>query len=217
MELLARAMAYAHGHGIIHRDLKPANVLLTTDGQPKITDFGLAKRLESDASQTSSGTLMGTPNYMAPEQARGEVEEVGPLADVYALGVILYELLTGPAAVSGRVDPGHAAAGPQPRAGAAQPPAAEGAAGPGDDLPQVPAKGAGQAVCTAETLADDLRRFRAGEPIQARPVSRPRRLALVQAESQSGRAGAAVLLLLVSLALGGPVAAILVNEQRAPG
>src|SRR5207253_4473417 len=67
----------------------------TLDDQPKITDFGLAKRLESDNSQTKSGTLMGTPNYMAPEQARGEVREVGPLADIYALGVILYEMLTG--------------------------------------------------------------------------------------------------------------------------
>src|SRR6185295_4381313 len=78
-----------------HRDLKPANVLLTTDGQPKITDFGLAKRLEGDSSQTKSGTLMGTPSYMAPEQARGATEHIGPLADVYALGVILYEMLTG--------------------------------------------------------------------------------------------------------------------------
>src|SRR5207244_11468198 len=95
VEALARAMDYAHLHGIIHRDLKPANVLVNHDGFPKITDFGLAKMLESDSSQTRSGTLMGTPSYMAPEQARGDIHEVGPLADVYALGVILYEMLTG--------------------------------------------------------------------------------------------------------------------------
>src|SRR5205823_7848173 len=94
-EQLARAMHYAHELGIVHRDLKPANVLLTREGSPKITDFGLAKRLEGDASQTRSGTLMGTPSYMAPEQARGEIREIGPLADVYALGSILYEFLTG--------------------------------------------------------------------------------------------------------------------------
>src|SRR5437879_11017399 len=88
-------MACAHLHGIIHRDLKPGNVLLTKDGQPKITDFGLAKRLEGDSSQTKSGTLMGTPSYMSPEQARGDTREIGPLSDLYSLGAILYELLTG--------------------------------------------------------------------------------------------------------------------------
>jgi serine/threonine-protein kinase len=95
VETLARAMAYAHENGIIHRDLKPANVLLTKSGIPKITDFGLAKRLEDDSSQTKSGTLMGTPSYMAPEQARGDTHNIGPLADVYSLGALLYELLTG--------------------------------------------------------------------------------------------------------------------------
>src|SRR4029079_11279223 len=94
VETLALAMGYAHLHGIIHRDLKPAHVLLTTDGVPKITDFGLAKKLEDDSGQTKSGTLMGTPNYMAPEQARGDTKDVGPLADVYALGVILYQMIT---------------------------------------------------------------------------------------------------------------------------
>jgi tetratricopeptide (TPR) repeat protein/tRNA A-37 threonylcarbamoyl transferase component Bud32 len=95
VELLAGAMAVAHERGIMHRDLKPANVLLTPDGQPKITDFGLAKRIEDDSSQTKSGTLMGTPSYMSPEQARGETRNIGPLADQYSLGAILYELLTG--------------------------------------------------------------------------------------------------------------------------
>ena len=95
MATLARAVQFAHDEGIIHRDLKPSNVLFTKEGIPKITDFGLAKRLESDSRQTESGQIMGTPCYMAPEQARGHTRDVGPAADVYALGAILYEMLTG--------------------------------------------------------------------------------------------------------------------------
>ncbi|MBI3412412.1 MAG: protein kinase [Planctomycetes bacterium] len=91
---LARAVHAAHERGIIHRDLKPANVLLMGDGAPKIADFGLAKRQDS-ASLTQTGIVMGSPSYMAPEQAEGKSNEIGPATDVYALGAILYELLTG--------------------------------------------------------------------------------------------------------------------------
>jgi serine/threonine-protein kinase len=95
VQTLARAMHAAHQAGIVHRDLKPANVLLTADGQPKIGDFGLAKKLEEDSGRTRSGDVLGTPSYMAPEQAQGHSKDSGPLVDVYALGAILYELLTG--------------------------------------------------------------------------------------------------------------------------
>jgi tetratricopeptide (TPR) repeat protein len=92
---LASAIHAAHEAGVVHRDLKPANILFTADGVPKVTDFGLAKRLQSEDGQTMTGMVMGTPSYMAPEQARGRTHEIGPQADVYALGAILYEMLTG--------------------------------------------------------------------------------------------------------------------------
>jgi serine/threonine-protein kinase len=101
VETLARAVQAAHEHGVIHRDLKPANVLLAADGTPKIADFGLAKYLEGDSSGsapgglTQTGTVLGTPSYMAPEQAAGRLPDIGPATDVYALGTILYEMLTG--------------------------------------------------------------------------------------------------------------------------
>ncbi len=94
---LCDAMQYAHDHGVLHRDLKPANVLVSLQGVPKVTDFGLAKRLEDndDSSSTRTGTIMGTPSYMSPEQARGAVHELGPRTDQYSLGAMLYELLVG--------------------------------------------------------------------------------------------------------------------------
>ena len=92
---LARAMHYAHEKGVIHRDLKPANILIADDGQPKITDFGLAKFQEKSSEQTQSGTVIGSPCYMSPEQAAGRTHEIGPSTDVYSLGAILYETLTG--------------------------------------------------------------------------------------------------------------------------
>jgi serine/threonine-protein kinase len=92
---LAEAVQAAHRSGFVHRDLKPGNVLLTADSIPKVSDFGLARRLDEDANLTRSGAQLGTPSYMAPEQAEGKSHEVGPAADIYALGAILYEMLTG--------------------------------------------------------------------------------------------------------------------------
>jgi tetratricopeptide (TPR) repeat protein/predicted Ser/Thr protein kinase len=93
--ILARAMHHAHQRGILHRDLKPANILLASDGTPKITDFGLAKQIDASDGPTHAGDILGTPPYMAPEQADGRIQDIATVTDVYALGAILYELLTG--------------------------------------------------------------------------------------------------------------------------
>ncbi len=92
---VARALDFAHQNGVVHRDMKPANVLLDPQGVPKVADFGIAKRLTGDMALTLSGVVIGTPTYMAPEQASGTSRDVGPAADVYSLGIILYEMLAG--------------------------------------------------------------------------------------------------------------------------
>jgi serine/threonine-protein kinase len=172
---LAGAVQAAHEAGIVHRDLKPANVLLAPDGTPKVTDFGLARRLEGGAGLTLSGVPLGTPSYMAPEQARGQSRAVGPAVDVYALGAILYEALTGrpPFRAESAAETIHQVLTQEP-----VPPARLNSKVP-RDLETIClkclSKEPGRRYATAGALNDDLSRFLRGDAISARPEGRMRR------------------------------------------
>jgi len=215
VQTLAQAMHAAHQAGVIHRDLKPANVLLARDGTPKITDFGLAKQLDSAVGQTQSGAVMGTPSYMAPEQAGGKTKEIGPAVDVYALGAILYEMLTGrpPFKAATTLDTIMQVVADEP-----VPPSRLQPKVPRDleticlkCLQKDPAKRYRQAL----DLAEDLRRHQAGEPILARPVGALERVWRWCRRKPGLAAASAAALLGVLLALGTfAVAFFIVSESR---
>ena len=166
VEAVARGVAAAHANGVLHRDLKPANVLFTADGEPRVADFGLAK--VEDTGLTASGAVMGTPAYMAPEQARGDTKSAGPTTDVWALGAILYECLAGRPPFRGAAAPDtlrrvcEADPDPLPR-------------GVPRDLATVALKclekESTRRYPSAAAVAEDLARFLAGDPIAARRPS----------------------------------------------
>jgi WD40 repeat protein len=175
IEKLAQAMQHAHEHGIVHRDLKPANVLLTRRGEPKIADFGLAKQMDAADDLSGSGAILGTPSYMAPEQAEGRRRDVGPTTDVWSLGAILYECLTGQVPFQGSTaqETLQRVIGQEPTP-------------PRRLVPSLPRdleticlrcleKDPKKRYLSAAALADDLGRFLRGEPVAARRVGRAER------------------------------------------
>jgi serine/threonine-protein kinase len=210
LRAVCAAVQHAHARGVLHRDLKPGNVLVAADGTAKVTDFGLAK--QGDAGTTATGEVLGTPSYMAPEQAGGRAKEVSPATDVYGLGATLYELLTGRPPFRGET----------PLDTLAQV-VSEEPVPPGRLHPKLPRdlgticlkcleKDPRRRYASAAELADDLGRFLAGEPIRGRPVGRGERSWRWCRRHPGAAALAAAVLLLV---LGGGGGGLWWRAQRA--
>lgn len=200
---VARAIHHAHQHGILHRDLKPANILVDVQGQPHITDFGLAKNLEKASNLTLSGMVMGTPSFMAPEQATGRAKEVTASTDIHALGAILYQMLTGvpPFQAETPLETLRQVAEETPRPPTSLNP------GTDRDLATVClkclAKDPARRYQSAEALAEDLERWLRREPVHARRTLPHERLLKLLARSPAIAGMAMVTLLATGIALYG--------------
>ncbi len=214
IEPLARALGFAHRKGVVHRDMKPGNVLLTQDCVPKVSDFGLAKQLEDGYEHSRTGDVVGTPSYMAPEQALGE-KSVGAPADIYSLGAVLYCTLTGrpPFLAAKSTDTLIQLLHEEPVSPIRLQP------GIPKDLETICLKclqkEPEKRYEDADALADDLRRFVAGEPISARPITRVERVIRWSRRKPKQAALVATAIGLGGiLMIGGPATAAIINSQK---
>ena len=171
LQSIAEAVEAAHERGILHRDLKPSNVLIDATDRPRITDFGLAKRIAGDSKHTATGQILGTPSYMPPEQAAGDNENVDRRSDVYALGGLLYAMLTGRPPF--RADTSIATVMQVINDEPVPPrrPKLRYRSRLGNDLPKMSGKNPRARYSTAEEVAAECQRFLDGHPIHARPIS----------------------------------------------
>ncbi|HEX4645785.1 MAG TPA: serine/threonine-protein kinase [Verrucomicrobiae bacterium] len=215
LKIIAEAVEYAHGRGLLHRDLKPSNVLVDASGQPHVTDFGLAKRLSGDSELTLAGQVLGSPSFMPPEQAASDRGPVGPWSDVYSLGSIFYQLLTGrPPFVAESIEGTIA----QVLRGQPAPPRLLNPAVP-PDLETICLKcletEPSRRYTTARELADELGRYNDGKPIKARPIGLAGKMGR-WARRQPAQAAllGIVLLLLVTIAIGSTIEAIRLDRAR---
>jgi hypothetical protein len=207
---VADGLHHAHEHGVVHRDLKPSNIMIDEAGRPYLTDFGLAKRDVGEITMTVDGQILGTPGYMSPEQARGQGHWTDRRTDIYSLGVILFELLTGELPFRGnaqiQIHKRLTEDAPDPRTLNRHIPR---------DLSTICLKclerEPGRRYSTSAAVADELRRYLRGEPIEARPLSAPARL---MRWAQRKPMVATTAALTVFLAVAGPVAALLIERQR---
>ncbi|MCI0744603.1 MAG: protein kinase [Verrucomicrobia subdivision 3 bacterium] len=212
---IARAVHYAHQRGVLHRDIKPSNILLDPAGEPHLTDFGLAKLVQKESTLTHTNAVMGTPAYMSPEQARGETKDVTTAADVYGLGAVLYETLTGspPFAGGTSLETIRQVLEEEPRRPSIFNPAVD------RDLETVCLtclqKEPSHRYGSAEALAEDLDRWLRLEPITARPVSNYERLKKwVRRRPAIAALGTLSLFSLLALAIGSPIATWRINRAR---
>ena len=209
VKTLSAAVHYAHEKGIVHRDLKPSNVLMEAEGKPRITDFGLAKTTTEDSGMTATGQILGTPSYMPPEQAAGRIEQIGPGADVYSLGAILYCMITGrpPFQAASVMETLKQVLEQEPVSPRTLNPAVD------RDLETICLKcldkQASRRYDRAKALVVDLDHYLAGRPILARPVGRPTRC---WRWCKRNPIGATLIGLLFSVAIAGPAVAL--NQMR---
>jgi serine/threonine protein kinase len=207
---IAKALDHAHRKGVIHRDLKPSNVMIDGDGTPYLMDFGLAKREAEEVTMTTDGQIIGTPAYMSPEQAAGQSDWVDRRTDIYSLGVILFELITGELPFRG-----NAQMQVQQRLNEDAPNARILNSHLHKDLATICAKclerEPGQRYPTAKDVAEELSRYLEQLPIKARPLSLPGRVVrwAIRRPMQAVVAG-----LVLFLAVAGPMTALLINRQR---